>query len=294
MKPSSFYRSELWRLGLFSAKAVPSAVQLGAVRCLSQFYWLVNRTRREITIQNILPGVGNDRAAARRLSRQLFQNFAQKLVDLWRYETGLPIDHLFHGQSNWDQFEMAQRQKRGVLLITPHLGNWEFGGPLLAKKGVTLQVISLEEPQEKFTRLRESSRKRWGIETIVIGKNPFAFVDVIRRLEEGATVALLVDRPPPQSAVIVDMFGGEFQASIAAAEMARATGCVLLPALLPRDANGYSARLLPQIDYDRRLLGKREERVKLTQQMMTMFAPAIKAHLDQWYHFVPVWKQPAP
>jgi lauroyl/myristoyl acyltransferase len=138
--------------------------------------------------------------------------------------------------------------------------------------------------------LRQASRARWNIETLVIGEDMFAFVEIIRRLEAGATIALLVDRPPPASQIQVELFGRPFAASIAAAELARASGCVLLPVYLPHTGNGYAAHILPAIAYNRPALRQPEERRRLTQQIISVFEPAIKKHLDQWYHFVPVWK----
>jgi len=124
---------------------------------------------------------------------------------------------------------------------------------------------------------------------IVIGRDPFAFVEIIRRLEAGAAVALLVDRPPETSAEMVELFGRKFATSIAPAELARASGCVLLPVYLPRTDQGYAAHILPQIPYDRAALRSREARHKLTQEIMRAFETPIRQHLDQWYHFVPIW-----
>jgi lauroyl/myristoyl acyltransferase len=98
-----------------------------------------------------------------------------------------------------------------------------------------------------------------------------------------------VDRPPESSAVTVELSGRPFAASLAAAELARASGCVLLPVYLPRTDRGYAAHILPAIDYERRALGNREARHKLTQEIMRAFEPAIRQHPDQWYHFVPIW-----
>jgi len=123
----------------------------------------------------------------------------------------------------------------------------------------------------------------------VIGDDPFAFVEIIRRLEAGATVALLVDRPPPRTALTVELFGRPFAASVGAAELARASGCVLLPVYLPRANNAYAAHVLPAIPYDRAALRDRQARQQLTQQIMRAFEPVIRQHLDQWYHFVPIW-----
>ena len=152
-----------------------------------------------------------------------------------------------------------------------------------------LQVITLTEPGNGLTELRQASRARWDIETLVIGEDPFAFVEIIRRLEAGATVALLVDRPPAASQITVELFGRPFAASVAVAELARASGCVVLPVYLPHTGRGYAAHILPAIPYDRRALRSPEERRKLAQQIINIFAPAIREHLDQWYHFVPLW-----
>ena len=75
------------------------------------------------------------------------------------------------------------------------------------------------------------------------------------------------------------------------AELARASGCVLLPVYLPRLNNGYAAHILPEIPYDRPALRSLEARQRLTQEIMTAFEQPIREHLDQWYHFVPVWPE---
>jgi lauroyl/myristoyl acyltransferase len=79
-------------------------------------------------------------------------------------------------------------------------------------------------------------------------------------------------------------------ASISAAELARASGCAILPVYLPRTSRGYAAHILPEISYDRRSLGSREARIVLTQKIMTAFEAPIRLYLNQWYHFVPIWR----
>jgi KDO2-lipid IV(A) lauroyltransferase len=249
------------------------------------------RRRREAVIQNLLPPLNEDRGAATAKAQALFRQFTLKLVDLWRYEAGLPIEDLFGEYSGWEHFEAARNEKRGVLLVTPHLGNWEFGAPWLARRGVALQVITMAEPTQDFTALRQASRKRWNIETIVIGEDPFASVEVIKRLDAGAAVALLIDRPPASTAIGVELFGRPFAASVAAAELARASGCVLLPVYLPRSGDAYAAHVLPPIPYDRAALRDRVARQHLTQEIMHAFEPIIRRYLDQWFHFVPVWEK---
>jgi lauroyl/myristoyl acyltransferase len=142
--------------------------------------------------------------------------------------------------------------------------------------------------------MRQAARARWGVETLVVGEDAFAFVEIIKRLQQGATVALLVDRPPAPTAVTVDLFGKKFSASIAAAELARASGCAIVPTFIVREAGGYSAQILPEITYDRAAIGNRAARIRLTQEILRAFEPVIRQHPAQWFHFVPVWPDEQP
>jgi predicted RND superfamily exporter protein/lauroyl/myristoyl acyltransferase len=287
--PSSLYRAELWRAGLWIVRLLPRRLCVLLGRGLAEIYRRANARRRETVIENLLPVLENDRTAAERTAKALFREFAIKIVDLWRYEAGLPIQNSFGLATGWERLARAQAEGRGVLLLTPHLGNWEFGGPWLTQKGIPLQVITLAEPGKKLTQLRSTSRARWNIETLVIGNDPFGAVEIVRRLGEGATVALLIDRPPHYSAVTVELFGRPFAASVAAAELARASGCILLPVYLPRTGDAYAAHVLPPIAYDRAALRDRAARLRLTQEIVRAFEPVIRQHPDQWYHFVPIW-----
>ena len=284
---SHFY----WRFVLAMTRTCPHWFCLGFANLVTGLYWHLARRRREIIIENLLPAMGGSREAAERAGRNLMRQFSLKLAHLLQFECGQSIDPLMGGWSGWDYFKAAQATKRGILLITVHLGNWEFGAPMLSRHGVKLQVISLAEPGRGLTELRKQSRARWDIDTLVIGEDPFAFVEVIRRLEAGAVVALLVDRPPPASRTTVQMFGKPLSASIAAAELARASGCVLLPVYVPHTSTGYEAHILPPVEYVRADLRPREARQELTQRILNVFEGPIRDHADQWYHFEPVWAE---
>ncbi len=288
-RPSRLYGSFAWRLGTACVRAMPLALArfLGSV--LARAYAGLARNRRRIVEQNLLPAVAGDVAVARRMTGRLFRNFGVKIADLLRYESGVAVDDLFRELPPRERFNLPAG--RGALLLTIHLGNWEFGAPLLRRIGVNLLVITLAEPGRGFTEQRERARKRWGVETLVIGQDAFAFVEVLKRLQAGAVIALLMDRPPAGSGVEVELFGRPFAASVSAAELARASGCALLPVAIPWTPAGYEIVTLPEIAYDRSQLGNRAARRALTQEILRAFAPVIRQHPDQWFHFVPIWPE---
>ena len=287
--PSPLYRARLWRIGLWLARTLPSGLDLRLARAAAALAWRLAVRRREIVVRNLLPIFRNHRPAAERHARKLFHEFALKLLDLWRCENGRADHQWFADWTGWEIFLAARARGRGVLLVTPHLGNWELGGPFLARRGIPLLVLTRDEPDPRLTALRRDSRARWGVETLVVGNDTFAILEIIRRLEASATVALLVDRPPPPTAVDVTLFGRRFSASIAAAELARASGCAIVPTFIVRRPGGYRAEILPEIVYDRARIGNRNGRIQLTGEIVRAFEPVIRRYAAQWYHFVSVW-----
>ncbi|MBI3878435.1 MAG: MMPL family transporter, partial [Verrucomicrobia bacterium] len=290
-RPSSLYGGLGWRLGLWAARTLPRSVIELLCRIAARAYWLAQPKRREVVIQNLLPLHDGDRPAATRTARQLVLNFTRKLADLWRFESGAPVMESFNELVGWERFEAAHARGRGVLIVTLHLGNWELGGPILTHKGHRLLALSNPEPDPRLTELRQAARARWGVETLLVGEDPFAFVEVIKRLGTGGAVALLLDRPAEKSAVEVELFGKPFTASIAAAELARASGCAVLPVVIVRNGAHYAAQILPETTYDRATIGDREQRRVFTQETLRAFEPWLRQHPDQWYHFVPIWPE---
>ncbi|MBN9689109.1 MAG: MMPL family transporter [Verrucomicrobia bacterium] len=292
--PSALYGATAWRWGQRLGRWLPESVTVGLASLGALAYRRLRPERFEIVVANLQPVVGSNPGKAESAARANFQEFAHKLVDLWRYEAGVPMDQRIHPAAGWEHFSAALQSGRGVLLVTPHLGNWEFGAPLLRQFGQRPLVLTAPEPGDQFTDLRAAARARLGIDTLVVGEDPFAFVEVIRRLQDGGVVALLVDRPPAATAVEVTFLGRPFRASIAVAELARASGAVVLPVYLVRGTNGYRAHALPPIAYDRRQLGDRASRVAFTGDILRAFEPVVRQFPDQWFHFVPVWESKTP
>ena len=291
--PSALYGGRLWRWASAVARGVQAPVLVAVARLAARLHGLLRPDRLRVVQENLRPLVEDD-AAAGRAAVRCYGEFAEKLVHLWRQESGARPPATMETSGDWTVFESARREGRGVLLVTPHLGNWELGGPLLAGFGVRPLVLSAPEPDPRLTEARAAARSRFGVDTLVVGEDPFAFVAVIRRLQEGGVVALLVDRPVGGSGVEVEFFGRPFVASVAAAELARATGCRVLPVYVVREGVGHRAHALPPVEYDRAGLGNREARREFAGRILRVFEPALRQFPEQWFQFVPVWRRSDP
>ena len=287
--PAAFYRAWLWRLGLTLVRILPAGLVNGFCVVVAELHFRLRPQPREVVVRNLLPACAEDRLAAEQTARRLYRRFAVKLADLWRVESGLPVRNWVTVPGGWDIIKAASARGRGVLFVTLHLGNWEQGGLLLAEHGIKLTVLTLAEPDDSLTEMRIASRARWGIETLIVGEDSFALVEVIKRLQAGAAMAIAIDRPPERSEVRVELFGQSLGVSLVAAELARASGCALVGVTVVRNCEGYAVKVLPEFRYDRQALGNREARRELMQKILRAFEPEISEHLDQWYQFVPIW-----
>ena len=286
----AFYRGGFWRLGLMAARTFPPGLLKTIARAGAGLYLQLQPGRAGVVLENFIPVFKEDPSAARNAAHAAHKNFAAKLVDLWRVEGGENVTNWLTNNSELEIIHAARRRGRGALFITLHLGNWEHGGLLLKQLGIPLTILSLAEPDDGLTELRNAARARYGVDTLIIGEDDFAFVEVIKRLQSGTDLALSLDRPPERgTGVPVQFFGQKFYASLAAAELARASGCALIGVTIVRRRNGFAVKVLPEFVYERRALGSREARTELTQQILRAFEPEIRDNIEQWYQFTPIW-----
>jgi lauroyl/myristoyl acyltransferase len=105
-------------------------------------------------------------------------------------------------------------------------------------------------------------------------------------------VAMLMDRPGPTNGLEVELFGRPFYASIGAAELARATGCAVLPVAIVKEPTGNVLKMMPEITYLRAELRSLDARRQLTQKIMRDFEPLLSQYPEQWFQFIPIWPEP--
>ncbi|MDZ4287664.1 MAG: lysophospholipid acyltransferase family protein, partial [Prosthecobacter sp.] len=198
---------------------------------------------------------------------------------------------LLSGRTGFEHLSAARAQGNGAIVVTGHLGHWELGGLMLAQHGLPLTVITLEEPSTELSRWREACRRQLGIKTITVGPgHPFAFVEMIQTLRRNELLAMLVDRPYSGTGTAVQFFGHETEFSTAPALLHQHTGASVLPAFVLQDGSGrYIMSAEPLVP----MTGKPDPQAALatnTQRIAKVFEDIIRRHPEQWFNYVPIWK----
>jgi KDO2-lipid IV(A) lauroyltransferase len=191
--------------------------------------------------------------------------------------------------------EALQRGK-GVICITPHLGNWEIGGLLFSFKGGKLNVLTLDERDLDTKSFREELRRNRGIRNLYIDPkddSPMSILDAVKALRQNEIVAMLGDRIESQKTMIFDFFGRKTPFPIGVAILAMATGAPVLPVFVVMERNRkYRGVIEPSISFESSSREDREATIrKGMERLIKKFESYIEKYPDQWYNFYSYWDE---
>ena len=124
-------------------RTLPAWLVNGCCVLVAEIHFRLQRPRREVVVQNLLPAVSGDRLLAERTARRLYRNFALKLADLWRVESGVPVHNWVTKAEEQEIIRTACARGRGVLVHHAAFGQLGARGLLLADMGIKLTVLTL-------------------------------------------------------------------------------------------------------------------------------------------------------
>jgi KDO2-lipid IV(A) lauroyltransferase len=261
------------------------------------FYLLMRRTRG--AVKRNLEVIGRGRFAPQeisRLARRTFRNYGQYLLDYMVISriTSSNKGKVIETEEGADYMAQALREGKGAICITPHLGNWEMGGLLLAFRGGTLNVLSLDEPDARTKAFRGRFRHSKGIRELYIkggAEDPFSTIELVKTLRNNEIVAMLGDRENSPSSMDVDFFGRRTRFPMGVGMLAMISGAPVLPVFVVMEKNRkYRGIIEKPIYFDGSRRGEREEAIREGMEgIARVFEEYIRRYPDQWYNFYPYW-----
>jgi lauroyl/myristoyl acyltransferase len=284
------YRAFWFDTGVFVARLLGVNGARRLARAVAEFYRLTHPQTQATLRDNLAllcgPQLGEPTV------RRAFRNFGATLADYFQLgaRTKAEALALIESRRGFEHIQEALVSGKGVLLVTVHTGLFELGGLLLEEFQLPLVVLSLPEPDPALNRWRADYRRRWGAETLEVGRGEFSFVAITRELAHGKCVAMLVDRPHQgDDAILVDFPHGQVPFSTGPAWLSLLTGAPLVPTTIVATAGGkyvVDAQAPLYLQPSRRNhAGAVHE---LTVELAARFRDTICQHPDQWYQFAPL------
>ena len=178
-----------WRISQWAAQHVPPPVAYRCAERLADAQWNVSAAARRAVQANLAMALGAPVPERSPAVREVFRNFARYFVEFFSIHR-VPSPSL--DVEGYDHVDAAHRRRRGVIVLTAHVGNWEVGAVLIRRMGFPLSAVALPHPDVRTNRLFDDQRRRCGIEVIPLG--PEAMQRSLQCLREGRLLGVLGDQ----------------------------------------------------------------------------------------------------
>lgn len=221
-----------------------------------------------------------------------YRTYAKDTIDFIR---SLEMDPsrlgTFVSERNAELLDQLLQQRKGVILVGGHFGNWELGGVALRLlNGYRTTIIAKAEASAVVGAIRRRMRESLGIDTLEIGRMLETSLQIRRLLAANGIVAMLLDRHIGRDRVAVRFFGRSVAFLRSPAMIGYMSGAPLLPAFMVRQHDGrFSGFFGDPIVVD--ASQPTEISVQLaTQKFAGQLEAEIRANPHLWYQFYPYWR----
>ena len=183
------YRAFVGALGV-----LPESVMRRVGSGLGRLAWFVAPGRRRL-VQRHLRRILGDGIDVTRRSKDMFASYGRYWAEVFwlrpQRMDGLVAKSTVENKTG---MRAAFDAGKGMLLILPHMGNWEVAGAVARDLGMPVMSAAENLPNPLITEWFLDVRKMAGIDIVLTGRGARATGALLQRLKEGGTVALLADR----------------------------------------------------------------------------------------------------
>lgn len=229
----------------------------------------------------------------RRLALLTYRTYARDTIDFIRSLSMTPAQlSPLVAQWDGDRFDELLAERRGVIVIGGHFGNWELGGVAIRQlRGYPLTVVGRPEASPIVGQIRRQMRESLGIETVVIGQMLDTALQIRKVLSGNGLVAMLIDRHLGRDRVDVTFFGRRTGFLRSPAMISALSGAPLLPSFMLRQPSGrFYAVCGDPVRVDAALPPEDGIR-QATQALASQLEWRIRAQPHLWYQFYPYWRE---
>ena len=275
----------------YLACRTPRPILLGAGWGLGNLYYLLIPKMRRRAVEHMMPALGISEAEAKSLVRASFINMARNVLDILAMpmlnESNLneyiEIDHL-------ERMQEALAEGRGVVVLTGHVGCWEWLSAAFTLNGIPVSAIAKPQPNIEYTRVLDDLRATIHVE--IFSRGTSELIAAARALKRGRLLGFLADQDGGPGGAFIEFLGRTASTPLGPAVFSRKFKAPVVPAFILRQPKGKHKVVVGEImrcpdtgDSDRDLH-------EFTVQMTAIVERIIRENPTQWIWFQKRWNTP--
>lgn len=267
---------------------LPKKIGYLLARVAADIAYALLSTQKAAIADNMRHVLGSeaDDVRLRRAVRGVLRNTAKNYFDLIKLPR-MRLDDIescvtIHG---WHNLDDALKKRRGVILVTAHLGSFDVAAQILAARSIhTTVLVEPLAPPSLFSYVTALRNRN---DLTFIPAQPGGLKVAIQSLRRGEVVLVACDRDIAGNGLKSIFFGEETTVPVGAVRIAMRTGAAVVPTFNLRRENGrYDIYVEPAIDIvcvGNGAVARNMERV------IHVMEKHIRQCPEQWVVLSPVW-----
>lgn len=246
------------------------------------------KKQRNRGVAHVVRGLECDAAEANRIIDELFRNLGQSLMEML-YMSRLNKENIsqYITVDHPERISEALAENKGVIILTAHMGNWEWMGAGLALKGFPSTAIAKRQPNDQATRFLNENREMVGIEVFARGGNEM--ICAARALKRKKLLGFLADQDGGFYGVPQPFLGKMSSTPRGPAMFAQKFHSPIVPVFAVHEKNHMNKIVVGEVFHFEDTGNKDEDIARSTRKMAILIEDFIKTHPTDWLWFQHRW-----
>ena len=260
-------------------------------RILGNLYYLLIKKQRERAVAQMMPALKISEDEARKLVRESFVNLARNVLDIFympnlnekNFSKYIKIDHL-------ERMKDALAEGHGVVVLTGHVGTWEWLSAAFTLNGLPVTAIAKLQPNQEYSRVLDDLRATIHVE--IFNRGTSELLAAGRALKKGKILGFLADQDGGPGGAFIEFLGKIASTPMGPAVFAKKFHSPVLPAFIIRQPDGrHLVKILPVMHFED--TGDTDgDLFRFTEKMTKILEQVILENPTQWLWFQKRWNTP--
>ena len=282
-----------WLLMLLSRIicCLPHSALLTLGRGAGILYYRFIKKQRQRGIRQMMAGLAISEEEAKKLVKASFINMATNVFEIFymprlnenNFRAYIDIEHL-------ERLTDALAEGHGVVVLTGHIGTWEWLSAAFTLSGLPVTAIAKPQPNEQYTRVLNDLRATIHVE--IFSRGTSELLAAARALKQGKILGFLADQDAGPGGAFIDFLGRPASTPMGPAVFSRKFNAPVIPAFILRQEDGRHRVIVGEAlryedhgDTDRDLYD-------FTVRMTRILERVVRENPTQWLWFQKRWNTP--
>jgi len=272
-------------------RLLPYGAILFLGKILGNLYYLLIKKQRERAVAQMMPALQISEVEARKLVRKSFVNLARNVLDILympnlnekNLSEYIKIDHL-------ERMTDALAEGHGVVVLTGHIGTWEWLSAAFTLNGLPVTAIAKLQPNQEYSRVLDDLRATINVE--IFNRGTSELLAAGRALKKGKILGFLADQDGGPGGAFINFLGKVASTPMGPAVFSKKFHSPVLPAFILRQEDGRHLVKILEVMHFEDTGDTDGDLFRFTEKMTKILEQVIRENPTQWLWFQKRWNTP--